>query len=434
VLSVVLLPLSLGVAVLSRQFLGIDRLVRRGLVSLLVWVGLLAVYAVVLWRAVDAVWSATTSRQFDGPLLLGSLTVVAATFWPLQGCLRRRLERWLFHDVYDFTATVHAFGAELAQLTTAAPIAQHALQRLGKTLGLSWAVIETLTPGHTYHWQRTPEASADELLPLLEVPLVAEGRPLGHMRLGPKQYDVELSVQDEALVVAVAPLIASALQSALLLSRLEEQVSLLADREQTLAALSGRLMHVQEEERRRLALELHDDPLQRATLLARRLAGRGLDEEQESAEDVAIALRAICYGLRPPMLDDLGLAAALDRLISDVAARSDVQVLLHLGGPAAAERVDPALELALYRVAQEGLNNVLKHAHARQASVSLERGPDWIELRIEDDGRGTSGDYRAPNSLGLVGIRERLLPWAGQVHIGPRPQGGGTLLLARVRV
>jgi two-component system sensor histidine kinase UhpB len=192
-------------------------------------------------------------------------------------------------------------------------------------------------------------------------------------------------------------------------------------------------MHVQEEERRRLALELHDDPLQRATLLARRLAGRGLDEEQESAEDVAIALRAICYGLRPPMLDDLGLATALKRLVSDVAARSDVQVLLHPSG-AAAERVDPALELALYRVAQEGLNNVLKHAHARQASVSLERGADWIELRIEDDGRGTSGDYRSPNSLGLVGIRERLLPWAGQVHIGPRPQGGGTLLQARARL
>jgi signal transduction histidine kinase len=117
-----------------------------------------------------------------------------------------------------------------------------------------------------------------------------------------------------------------------------------------------------------------------------------------------------------------------------VAARSDVQVQLHLHGPAATERVDPSLELALYRVAQEGLNNVLKHAHAQRASVSLEHGAAWIELRIEDDGVGTDSDYRSPNSLGLVGIRERLLPWAGEVHIGPRPQGGGTLLRARARL
>jgi signal transduction histidine kinase len=138
-------------------------------------------------------------------------------------------------------------------------------------------------------------------------------------------------------------------------------------------------------------------------------------------------LRAICYGLRPPMLDDLGLVAALERLVGDMAARSDVQVLLHLSGPEAGQRVDPELELALYRVAQEGLNNVLKHAQAHQARVTLERGPDWIELRVEDDGRGAgTGEtaYSSPRSLGLVGIRERLMPWAGQVSVAC-PAGHG---------
>ena len=434
VLSVVLLPLSLGVAVLSRQFLGMDRLVRRGLVSLLVWVALLAIYVAALSRVLDTVTLMSgNNEQLRSTFMLAMVAFNAATFWPLQGWLRRRAERWLFHDVYDFTATMHAFGAELVQLPTAGPIAQHALKRLGTTLGLRWAAIETLEPVNTFHWARRLDSTDGRAaLAALEVPLVADGRQIGRVLLGPKEYDVELSVQDEALVVAVAPLLASALQSALLLSRLEEQVALLADREQTLVALSGSLMRVQEEERRRLALELHDDPLQRATLLARRLAGRGLDREQESAEDVAISLRAICYGLRPPMLDDLGLVAALERLVGDMAARSDVQVLLHLSGPEASQRVDPELELALYRVAQEGLNNVLKHAQASQASVTLERGPDWIELRVEDDGCGTETAYHSPRSLGLVGIRERLLPWAGQVAIGRRPQGGGTRLEARV--
>jgi signal transduction histidine kinase len=228
-------------------------------------------------------------------------------------------------------------------------------------------------------------------------------------------------------------MVASALQSATRLRQLEEQLELLEERERSLAGLSGRLMRVQEEERRSLALELHDDPLQRVSLLGRRLAGRGLDVEHQAAEDVAIALRAVCYGLRPPMLDDLGLQAALGRLVSDVAARSDVQVTLEFDDPQAIGRTDLDLELALYRVAQEALNNVLKHAHAQRATVALAYTGNLAELRIEDDGQGASSGYSRPQSLGVVGMRERLTPWAGNVAIGPRV-GGGTALVARAHL
>jgi signal transduction histidine kinase len=427
VLSVLLLPLSLAAALLSHQFLGIERVVRRGLVALVIWVALLAPYALGLALLTS---SGALESEFGSTVSLLALAVAVSTFPPAQRLARRWIEERLFGDVYDFTHTVQAFGSELAQCSTAPSIADHALARLGRTLDLRWAMLETYSPTRSYGWRARPDVELTVDAPAIELPLVTDGQTIGRLMAGAKNRDVQLSVHDEALLVAVAPLIASALQAALLLQQLEQQVALLYEREETLVALSGRLMRVQEEERRRLALELHDDPLQRASLLARRLAGRGMASEQEAAEDVAVALRAICHGLRPPVLDDLGLVPALDRLVSDVAGRSEVQLSLSLHGLSAEQRLEPDLELALYRVAQEALNNVLKHAQAESALVKLVGSGDAIELHVEDDGRGTVNDYSSERSLGIVGMRERLMPWDGQVTINARPQGG-TRVVAR---
>jgi signal transduction histidine kinase len=429
VLGVLLLPVSLAGALLSHQFLGIERVVRRGLIALVIWVALLAPYA---WLMERLRTSGVFSSEAGSAISMLALAFTVGTFPTLQRLARRWIEGRLFSDVYDFTHTVQAFGSELAQCSTAQSIVDHALAQLGRTIDLRWAALETITPDMAFAWRVRPDVDLALDTPALEVPLVADGKTIGRLVAGGKDRDVSLSVQDEALVVAVAPLIASALQSALLLQQLEQQIDLLYEREETLVALSGRLMRVQEEERRRLALELHDDPLQRASLLARRLAGQGLVDEHEAAEDVAIALRAICYGLRPPMLDDLGLPAALDRLVSDVAARSDVQVNLLLDGFAESDRLDPELELALYRVAQEALNNVLKHAQAEHALVRVVGTDDALELHVEDDGRGTGGEYSSERSLGIVGMRERLMPWDGHVTITARPRGG-TRVVARAR-
>jgi signal transduction histidine kinase len=120
----------------------------------------------------------------------------------------------------------------------------------------------------------------------------------------------------------------------------------------------------------------------------------------------------------------------LDRLVSDVAARSEVQVNLAIEGLTPGERLDRNLELALYRIAQEALNNVLKHAQAEHALLKLVSAGDTIELHVEDDGRGTAGEYSSETSLGIVGMRERLMPWSGQVRIAARPEGG-TRVVAR---
>jgi len=207
----------------------------------------------------------------------------------------------------------------------------------------------------------------------------------------------------------------------------------LAQRERDLASLNARLVQVQEEERRKLALDLHDDPLQRAAMLHRRLGALerelpevpDLDVCRESAELIEVGLRAICVGLRPRMLDDLGLEAAAQWLVRDVRARSDLEIELDVsttdGEPFG--RLDPDLEIGLYRVAQEALNNAVKHARATQVVVVLVREADAIRLRVVDDGQGLQ-DGPSATSLGLLGMRERLAAWNAAVSIENEPHGG----------
>ena len=156
-------------------------------------------------------------------------------------------------------------------------IARHVVARLGRTLDLSWAAI-ALHPSPLYHWGIQPDGWADrpgELHPLLValaeaaasppspyvtriVPLVADGATIGLLGVGPKRHNLELSPDDTALLDTVGPLVATALQNALLVRGLEAQVEMLGERERALAALSAQFMGAHEEERRRLTLDLHD--------------------------------------------------------------------------------------------------------------------------------------------------------------------------------
>ncbi len=443
VLSMVLLPASLAATTISsRQLFGIVRILSRGLVGFVVWIGLLGIYgiALVVFHQGFGLRQELVPRVSTTALVLA---MVVATFWPVQNRLRRGLERLLFRDVYSYAETLQHLSSEIVHLASVDTIAMHVLDRLGATLDLAWAaiVLETPAPGVPYYcWgdcpanldprtiQSWPDGGRAHFMPL-----VADGLAIGTLAIGPRRHGVELLRDDRRLITTLAPLIATALQNALLVQRLESQVAVLEDREHALAALSTKLMQVQEEERRRLALDLHDDPLQRAILLARQLneAPPGSYDQQlaGSVEEIIISLRAICTGLHPPALDDFGLVAGLDWLLHDVQARSDLTISLStdISGHAPSHRLEPDLEIALYRVAQEALNNCLKHAGATQVSVTLCQEPTRIWLRVVDDGQGIDPDARQAREslhLGILGMRERLRPWGGSLSLEGNPSGG----------
>ena len=314
--GLVLLPASLGAAILSGQFLGIERIVRRGLIALLVWMALLCVYGVLVDQFGDHV-GAWSEDPPSGWLLI-VVAGVAGTFPAVQRRLRRAAEHRLFRDVYDYRETLQQLGFEIVNLTSVQQIAEHVLARLGRTLDLSWAAISVDSDGERnrhYCWGKCPPLSNLAELGALETPLVAEGVTIGTLFVGPKRHDIDLLADDLSLIGTLAHLVGTAFHNRLLVRRLEAQVVAQAERQSALEALSEQLMRVQEEERRRLALDIHDDPLQRAILLDRRL--RCADDPPDTAwvtrqmEDIIESLRAIHhYGNRDVPDDSYRTAAS----------------------------------------------------------------------------------------------------------------------------
>jgi signal transduction histidine kinase len=259
----------------------------------------------------------------------------------------------------------------------------------------------------------------------LYVPLVVQGRPIGVVIAHDKQGGPDPRFTDDDLRVAEALTARAAVAV-----DLTERVSRDAVR---------RVVEAQEAERARVARELHDETGQALTsmLLALKpleqaIGGPEARQAVEGLRELVVAtlqdVRRLAVQLRPAALDDFGLPAALTRLAATVSEQSGTQVDLeaHLGE----QRLAGEVETTLYRIVQEALTNVVKHAEATRASVTLTRKPGSVVAVVEDDGRGF--DVAAANGgLGLIGMRERLAVVGGRLSIEASP-GSGTTLVAEV--
>lgn len=202
-------------------------------------------------------------------------------------------------------------------------------------------------------------------------------------------------------------------------------------------AYAAHLVTVQEDERRRLAQDLHDDPLQTLTYLVRMLEQLTEDptlptelavrvrRDGELATEVVDTLRTVIHGLRPPVLDDFGAVAALRQLVDEVRRRHGISIRMRVSGEQM--RLSPQCELTMYRVAQEALSNVVRHAKATNTRVDLHFGEDMV-LTVTDDGVGislSSAPSASPGSrLGLIGMRERVNLVGGTLEVlGRAPSG-----------
>jgi len=210
-----------------------------------------------------------------------------------------------------------------------------------------------------------------------------------------------------------------------------------------LERLSARLVSAQEEERRVLARELHDEVGQALTAIKMELgvAQRGVPADSRAATSLAEAraiaesalqsVRDMSQLLHPSMLDDLGLPDTLDTYLRGFSKRTGIRT--QVTHERMDERLPADIEVGIYRIVQEAVTNVARHANATTCTVRLVRRDDHVQLTIEDDGKGvespTEGTAGARRGLGIIGMRERAAALSGTFAIGNREEGGTRVLV-----
>jgi len=255
----------------------------------------------------------------------------------------------------------------------------------------------------------------------LWVPLLVRGRAIGvlaaHDKLGP---DVRFTETDLRLAETFAA-----------------RAALAVDLSERIASDSlRRVVEAQELERRRLARELHDETGQALTSIL--LGLKALEERFEDADSRAATaelrelvvstlqdVRRLAVELRPSALDDFGLVAALERLAAAFAEQSGIDVDFQT--PLAGERLSGEVETSLYRIVQESLTNVVKHARARHVSILLTRKNGAVKAVVEDDGQGFNPAEDTLDGFGLVGMRERLALLGGRLEVESSSETGTTV-------
>jgi signal transduction histidine kinase len=208
-----------------------------------------------------------------------------------------------------------------------------------------------------------------------------------------------------------------------------------------LQSLAAELLRVQEEERRRISRDLHDDINQRLALLAVELEaldrpssmtlqerGRVVRAVQDRVAELSEDVRRLAYQLHPSILDDLGLPIALQRLVDDFIARTGMTGQFVNRGVSKA--LPQNIATCLYRVAQESLGNIARHAQASTMSVELDRVDDMLTIMITDDGVGFE-PHRVRNGLGLLSMKERITLVNGSLDIASTV-GKGTYVCVRI--
>ena len=278
-------------------------------------------------------------------------------------------------------------------------------------------------------WREETEGEA------VSVPLEIGGEEVSMLWLGGKMDRVRFSIDELDFIVALSTQVAVSLQNSLLLQEL-------LDKSARLQELIQETTTAQEEERMRIARELHDglapyflDIMYKIEAMQSEIERNpsitvSLDEVQEKAREGLRDMRQVISDLRPSSLDVLGLEKSLASYVERFGVENDLEVEFSTSGPL--NGLDSLAEVTMFRVAQEALSNVARHARADRVSVSLQSNNGYLEMTVEDDGAGfVEREMREKmlmgESLGIKGMRERAELLRGSLSIHTRP-GMGTSL------
>ena len=423
VLAFLLIPFAVGVAVLRFRLWDIDPVIYRTLVY-----GTLTLSVIGLCTLIVSVLSLLFQTSGNVLISLVATGVVVLLFQPLQSWLRRAINRLMYGERDNPYLVLSRLGERLEATLAPDAMLPAIAETLKDALRLPYVAIALDHEG-------TCTTAASAGLPVadtLVLPLSHQGELIGQLILGPRAPGDAFSASELRLLNDLARQIALAAHTQRL------TVDLQRSRE--------RLVTAREEERRRLRRDLHDGlgPALAAQTLkvgsARALYGRNhvaadtlLGELENDIEAALQDIRRLVYNLRPPALDELGLAGAIREQIArqfgGLAEAQSLAVVLDV--PEQMPSLPAAVEVAAYRIVQEALANVVRHARARRCEIRLrlDPAPGLLTIEISDDGIGLPQSRTA--GVGLASMRERAAELGGSCRIAART-GGGTMVLAQI--
>lgn len=397
-------PVAIGVAMLQRRLYDVQLAVSRTLTFLALSTVVAGLYAL-------TVGGVGALLREDGATWLPWVAtgVVAVSFAPLRNALQQGVNRLTYGQWSQPADLLAATGRRLADAADVPGLLQTLVQELGTRLDLGYVAVLDANGGSLAAHGR-PEGQVDD------APLTAYGGPVGRLVWSRRL----LRDADRRLLHDLAAQVGGVVHAAGLLEQVRDA--------------QHRLVLAREEERRRLRRDLHDGlgptlaalTLRVDTLRNRMGApGTGLDTEllglRSAIQEAVVDVRRIVEGLRPPALDELGLAGALEQLVAST-GEPGLRVAVEV---APLPAIPAAVEVAVYRVVAEALANVTRHAGAREATVRVALGPDGSTVRVEvrDDGSGRAASR--DGGVGLMSMRERAEEIGGTLVVDSRP-GTGT--------
>lgn len=406
-----LIPISIAVAVLRHRLWDIDVIINRTLVYGALTVAIVGIYILVVGY-LGALFRTDSSL----PMSLVATGLAAVLFAPLRGWLQQGVNRLLYGDRDDPYVVLARLGHRLEAALAPETVLPTITATIREALKLPYAAIALPREGDF----RVAAASGEPPSQTLRLPMSYQGETVGVLVLGTRAGE-EFRSADRRLLGDLAS------QAGVAVHGLRLMVDLQASRE--------RLVLAREEERRRLRRDLHDE-------LAPTLAALGLtaatvgalivgdpdragavNQKLQVALRVAVAdVRRLVYDLRPPALDELGLVDA----VRERAVQHGFEVVV----PAPLPSLAAAVEVAAYRIAQEAMANVSRHAQAAHCIVRVEDCEEWLELEVVDDGVGLPGRYEP--GVGLRSMRERAAELGGTCIIERLEHG--TRVLVRLPV
>ena len=405
-IPLLLIPASVVIAVVEPAWIDVDIVVRRSIVY-----GALSFVILLVYIGVASAFGVAGTRLGLGIETAAVVTVlVAVLFQPARRRLQAVADRRVFGARPSKYEAVTEFGVTLEQAAEPTELLPQLVETIQRALRLTWAqaILDDGTQA---------EAGPVAGEPALRVPLGAGDEQIGEIICGPKTEGA-IHEDDIQLVRTLAGQLGLALMN---------------------ARLAGRIVNAAESERRRIERNIHDGAQQELVALVAKLAmarsaaaegGLGvteIDDLRLEAQQILADLRELAQGIHPSVLTDGGIVEAVE----DRCARIPLNVSVEHSEGLRAERFHDDIEGAAYFFVIETLTNVLKHADATWAAVSLTHADGRLRLRVADDGRGFNPDIASQN--GLLGLRDRIRALGGTVTVFSRP-GEGTRMSASLPV